>query len=913
MNQKFLDKVADHLLQKHNGDFSEVIVVVPSGRARLYLLRYLENKMKKVFWTPEFFTLPEFVGRIHGGKMGGELELTLAMYSLWSFEGKLSDTFSEFLKWSSIAMKDFNEIDASMADANRVFADLRSIREIEDWSMNGENLSPAQMKYATFWLELGKLYLSYVQWQQENDTYTYQRMTRVLAESDSLDVGMLEKKSIYVIGISGFSIAEKKLLDKITERIVTEVIWDVDAFYINDGMHEAGENYRKSGYAMPLNWIGNSFLEHEKNIEVYECGTSVTQVLKASQLLGEMSEEVLNDTCVVLADESMFDPFITSLSELPVPVNLSIGVPLKQNSIYRLLDAILGIRSSNARLNKGIYHTEFIRVLQLMRQLEIIDEESDAIQKQIISDVKIYIDDEYLNNLKVNDHIGSGALRLLSTRVSNKEWVALSIELVNRIKPNEELTAAGTQKLLNVLQEIDALQKSYDFLEEAEALHLLYSRIGGSLTVHYEGKPGAGLEVMNMVETRSMDFSNVMVLGANEDVLPGNLFDQSYIPIDLRAYYKLPLPIVRESTYAYTFYRFLQKADNIHLFYSSISSDFRGTEQSRYITQIENELVTANARINFVRKNIRTIQYKASTQVAPNDDFVKDRLDKLFAYGISPSAINKYIACPLDFYYRYIVGLGEEEQVEETMSSATFGSVVHYVLENFYASFIGKFPSESDFISLQASLNERIEEALLKLYSVQNTTTGENYLQKSLAVSMLNKFIEFEMNALKLRSDGGVQAKIREVETMMKREVDVAAHDWNKPVVLRGKIDRIDEIGKEVHIIDYKTGKVKAKDVVMSGSLQDLFTKKDNAKTIQLLIYIYMYGERIEDIENIRAGLYSLIDMQSGYQFMRLKNGSIDTTFMECFEIEFINWVKSVYSCSEFTHNPESRYCEYCI
>jgi len=408
------------------------------------------------------------------------------------------------------------------------------------------------------------------------------------------------------------------------------------------------------------------------------------------------------------------------------------------------------------------------------------------------------------------------------------------------------------------------------------------------------------------------------LIGANEESLPGNAFQQSFIPFELRGYYKLPLPFEQESMIAYIFFRLLQAPKKVYLFYSSMSSDFKGTEQSRYITQLENELNAVSSKIILERHKLILERHKlklkdadalVSAQSVVANDFARRKLDKLFEYGISPSAINKFNTCPLDFYYRYILGLGEEEKLEEKMSSATFGSIVHHVLEIFYKNFKDNYPQEKDYEQLESTIDDQLNNAFGELYSSSNVSYGYNYLAKVVAKDMLLRIIAYEKKLLQEYKSDNIQPVLLDVEMILSRSVDVTKYDWDRPVKLRGKADRIERIAGITRILDYKTGKVESKDTNLSKSIAELMTNEKNIKLVQLLCYIYMYCDQGSAPENVTAGFYSFVAHHNG--FMMLDQQMTEDKLLE-FESAFMDWVKRVYATEKFEHNPDSKYCEYC-
>lgn len=903
-----MQHLADQLIEAHGNDLSKVVVILPTQRSRLFLTRYLFKSAGRHIWAPRFQILPEFVAEWHGGRTGSELEMLIAFYDVYQTVSLSPETFATFIRWAPVAMRDFRDIDASLAEPSAVFSDLRNIREIEEWSFRSEVLSESQKLYMQFWSELGQLYNAYGLWQDEQKSWTYQRMLRRLCE------GIVETKHlqwvdhVYVAGMSGFSPAEEKLLKLLQGYCNVHVSWDIDKYYVSDPMHEAGGNYRRSGFQVPKDEVPSNIGSHFMQVYVHESGTAVSQVMGAAAVLMALKEESLNDTCVVLSDESLSEAFLSALTNVNVPVNLALGLAAGRFVHARIVRSVLKIRASRSKKSRGIYHNDLVGFLHLLSEAGMAGRDAGVLLKRLVEDVRVFADDTYLKR-KSEDL--PDLTRAFSCLWSDEKSVIQSlIDFLDSIAAGDDLSNIAKTKVIGALSDLSELIEGRSYLQEPDSLMALYEHVLAKIAVYYQGEPVNGLQVLNMVETRALDFSTVMILGANDDILPGNQFDQSFIPFDLRAYYKLILPDVKDATYAHTFYRLLHHTNELHLFYSSVSSDFKNVEPSRYIIQVEQELASKYDEVVVSHSTIRTLQGRAFNSSVTNSDLTRSRIREIFASGISPSAINKFIACPLDFYYRYILKLGEEERVEERMTDATFGSTIHFVLEKFFEEYVDSYPTESDFLDLKSNIDKKLDAAIDEIYSVSNTSSGENLLLKSLGRQMLLQFIEMEIQAQKDRPAHSIRTVVA-VERPLSREIDTAHYGLAYPIVVRGKSDRIDQQDEYVEIIDYKTGKIDPKQMNLPGDCATLFKNPKSSKALQLMLYTYMY-ETLLPAERIRSGIFSMVNHKGGYMFLQNPTNGINGPLMLQFESELVKWLESLYNTVSFHHNPDSHYCEYC-
>lgn len=912
---KFLRKTAQTLFDKHEGNFKDVIVVLPARRAILFLQKHLAHVAGKSFWLPQTFILPEFIQWLTKKNIASGMELMLELYQCYRKVIAEPSSFDVFSLWAATAHKDFGDVDRSLANGKNVFSNLKSIKEIEGWSFNSETLTKSQLQFIAFWEDLGKLYQEYSTFQKENDKWSYNALVKWAAENDTTWQNDVKGKTVYFVGMASFSTAEMALIKKLSAVTTVEVLWDLDEYYVNDAMHEAGYFARKYKETFKsINGVSNQLAATAKRIHINETTTTIGQCYGVAEALTKLTAEDLDNTCVVIADEKLAEPFLSAISSLDATVNLAIGIPLSASTQARWIECILRVKQKKQSEIRGIYYKDFIEWSQLCLSVGLKESDAASLKNAIISGRWIYIIPKQLVQYVDDTSLLQQLLDLLLEENAEAFILQTRILILTSIVDDNlnEFDRASAQLLIQILDDLSGLMKKYDFVKDLESLRMLWSQLLSMEKLQYEGEPVSGLQILGLAETRALDFENIYVIGANEETLPGNAFQQSFIPYELRGYYKLSMPTEHENMLAYAFYRLLQYPTNIHFYYSTISSDFKGTEQSRYLTQIESELIVANKAIVIEKHQLKMPEPDVliSEQSVINDAFAKGKLDQLFDYGISPSAINKFNTCPLDFYYRYILGLGEEEVVEEQMSSATFGSVVHHVLEKFYENYRDTYPAEADYEALKATLDKQLEAAFAELYSISNASFGFNYLARVVAKDMLVRIINFEKGLLAERNKDGISPKLIATEMMLSKSVAVEKYDWNKPIKLRGKVDRIEDIAGTAHILDYKTGKVEDKDIKLNKPIAQLFADDKHGKLVQLLCYIYMYQDENKSAENITAGFYSFIEHRKG--FMMLDEAMTEDKLQE-FEAAFVDWVKHLYTIEKFEHNPNSKYCQYCL
>jgi CRISPR/Cas system-associated exonuclease Cas4 (RecB family) len=446
-------------------------------------------------------------------------------------------------------------------------------------------------------------------------------------------------------------------------------------------------------------------------------------------------------------------------------------------------------------------------------------------------------------------------------------------------------------------------------------LDLLFQHYASQETIAFQGEPLEGLQVLSMVETRAVDFKHVIIVGANDEQFPGNGRAQSLIPFDLRKAFELPSPEEREGTIAYSFYRLLQRAEDVRMLYHTLSSDYKMTEPSRYLLQIEQEL-TGYGNRTFVRyedfEHSNKFLQTGEEEIVANE-FSTKRIHDLLEYGISPSAINKFMRCPLDFYYRYVIGLGEVESLEENMEASTFGSIVHDVLETLYKRYVGMTMQDEDFNGFKLELDTLIDEAIHRLYNSNFELAGFDIIMRRIVQRMIEVVLEHDQLKFSEARANGEERIVNGVEVELKAELPMDKIGVNLPASVRGKADRVDEQNGNFMVLDYKTGSVKSDELKLSDK-EGPWLKDTKPKLLQILTYSYMWVKDGHAPEHTQAMLFGLKQAKQGpVPLMRGQDPAIlREADIEKFEEELLGVLKSLLETEVFRHNPESEYCEFC-
>lgn len=884
-------------------------------RARLFLLKHLHDLKQGPFWTPKFVILPELLRSMLPGRVGSEPELLMQLYDCYIRQVGGKDDISAFLGWAGTAMHDFSDVDAALADGRSLYSDLRNIREVEqwglkDWSFLRNPLSDTQERFLLFWNELGQLYRAFKESQNQSRCWTYSSAARFLAENPQEMQVPKDSEVYFFLGIAGYSKAERVWIDNLSKRVDVRMVWDLDRYYYSNELHEAGEFARNHGVGIEKDNLAELLSSKVLNVKIYAANTAVSQIMRASEVLGEMSAQELQRTCVVLNEESSLEPLVASLTNIKAPVNLALGKPLHQTDLSRLFEQVLVLR--NAMDNKGsVYFKTFKVFLRLLRSAGADIAACDSVGEELVKLHLVRIEQNDFRRWQETHRSLKVYFALLDQNLKPSEIVQQLLAICSELHTADDFRLVTQRKLAEMLEELHDLMHEFTVLDDYKVMLQLYRLLITSTKIYYRGEPVEGLQILSISETLALDFDTIFFLDANDEFMPGGGFEQSFIPFDLRSFHKLTMPADRDALHAYTFYRLLHRCSNVHFFYSSITSEKKGSEESRYIMQLRDELRLVNPNVTIREESIGTAEMMVGSEYVESTPFVRQRIQAFFERGISPSAINKFLACPLDFYYRYVAGLDEEEEVEEFISNSTFGRLVHNVLERFYDAYRNSFPRDEDYHALENRLYDELKIALSEVYTARNVSHGFNYLSMEVATEMLKRFITKERDLLRYETENGIPHRLISVEEKKAKFLAAEDNPLGFPILINGVIDRTDEVAGRLRLIDYKTGKV-AQSGVFKGPMDALFKGGRDDKILQLFLYVMMLREPGKPLPT--AEFYSFRD--DGGRYVKLEDlcgFPIDHQAIDEFEEGLKNCLSELYHTERFEHNSKSIFCNYCL
>ncbi len=938
--ERFLSQCAKYICQKHQNELKDLCLVFPNRRAGVFFTHYLQEEIKTSVIGPKTTTVNELISSYSELQKGEKLQLISILYNVFCKHTKTTETFDEFYFWGEILLADFNDIDRYLVNAKDLFTNISDLKEIESifdyltpeqkkalehfWgSMAVVDKKGFQEKYISIW---DKLYPVY-------DDFKRQLRDKNLAFPGMVDRGVVESmdekdrefpfKKYYIIGLNALNNCEKRFFTSMQGQGKAEFLWDYDLSYLNDDRNEAGYFLRTNLNVFPPPEdfsLDTECFYHRKNINLVAVSSTYAQAQQIPNFLTEIKsdyEKKFDNTAIVLADESLL---FSAMGAIPVhvdKVNVTMGYSVRNSVVYGFLMLLVTLLKNRRKEGTGFvaYHRYVTDILnhQLLSNVE------QEVCKQYIGDLKkknkmtvplSEIDFSPIHKqifnlpVKTSDYssyfmevLASFYRHLKSTEIEN----AMLLELIYSLYQSVE-------KLNGVVN--DVLQEQHREISDV-VFFRLFSQYLGQVSVAFEGEPLSGMQVMGILETRCLDFDNLIILGLNENKWPRKFTAPSFIPFHIRVAFGLPGIDEQDAMYAYYFYRLIQRAKNITGTYSVVKEGIGTGELSRYGYQLQYDSAHKPQMLNldFVFSNdpVQEISIRSS----------KDIVAKLLAknsedHPLSPSAINTYLHCGLKFYFHYVAGLKEPEEVKEEIDGVVFGNIFHDTMEEMYKPFVGKVVEKSHLENMQKDRvwmeNEVTRQIAIHYLKKKPPIKGTVKLQgKTLLIFENAK--TYIKQLLKIDSELAPFTVVS-LEESYKRWIKAG----DKNICVGGKIDRIDRIDGVTRVLDYKTGNVKSTTFKEIGELFERDTKDPKKEILQALIY--SWGLADKNKQEIQAAIYALRSLFSENFSAEVKRNYKAFFFDEIeedFETEMKGLLTEIYSEENiFKQTEHDKKCEYC-
>jgi len=860
----FISRVVEDIFSKQKS-YNKLIFVLPSQRSCVFLKEEILKKLPNSSFLPKIVSIENYIQEIGDISLIDNTQLLFEFYDVYkqNLPKENIESFDVFSQWATIALHDFNEIDSYLVNSEEFFSNLRDVKKLEEWF---QDKKPSQLaiNYLQFFEFLHLLYEALNKTLKKNK-FGYQGLIYKEAK-DNLQfyINNNIENHIIFVGFNALNKAEEYIFQELLNNNIATIYWDANEAILNS-LNEAGVFFRKykkewAYYKKnPFLWTEGAVLKTQ-NIHLIGAPKNSTQIKYAGELISKL--ENFNKTALVLADENLLTLMLNSLPNNVKNINITMGYSLKDIPTANLFDKLFKLHLNQQKFNKELegqfYYKDVLSLLNDPFLNKLYNETLQKITTKIKSENRIFLDLKTLkNNTSLTEEKELSLLFSLFEFSTNINTVIkICGDLINELKE----FVVGVEKeylyrFYTIFQQIETLNIKYNHITNLKTLTLFYNQILQNEKLSFQGEPLQGLQLMGMLETRALDFETVIITSVNEGVLPSGKSDFSFIPFDVKKHFGLPTYQEKDSIFSYHFQRLLQRAKNIYLIYNTENDGYGSGEKSRFLTQLE--ISNPNIIKTIISPKVQHFDTPL-IQIKKTKEVIK-KLKEVFIKGISPSALSTYIYNPIRFYEQKIVGIKEDNEVEETIAANTMGSVIHDVLFEMYKPYLGAFLSKVNIAEMQKKCNTLLIKYFEKHYKKGNIQIGKNKLIFEVSKNHINRFLKKELQLLNQNR----QLKIIALEEEIVKEITINGIDF--PIKIKGIVDRIDELDGVTRIIDYKTGKVEAKDLKIND-FSVISEDYKYTKAMQVMLYSYLYTSKInKPISQLQSGVISFKNLNSGF------------------------------------------------
>lgn len=951
----FLQLVAQDLHSKIGNDLSRVAIVFPNKRASLFFNEHLASQSDHPIWSPAYVSISELFQQLSDQKLGDPIRLVCELYKIFREETKSEESLDDFYFWGELLISDFDDVDKNLVDADKLFTNLQDLKNIMDdfdfldkeqedairqffQNFSIEKHTKLKEKFISLWDKLGDIYRNYRS-QLASLGIAYEGMLyRNVIEA--LDTNALRYDKYVFVGFNVLNKVETRFFSLLQEAGKALFYWDYDLFYtrLPQQRHEAGEFILRNLEKFPNELPETVFdcLRHPKKVRFI---SSPTENAQARYLPEWVRDTLLNkdlqekpceekENAVVLCNESLLLPVLHSIPSEVKNVNITMGFPLAQTPVYSFINAVVELQTTGYHSETGRYSYDTVQAVLKHPYTRQISLKAEPLERELTKTNRFY---PLPTELKQDDF-----LSLLFTPRSGIRAICLYI--IELLKEVSTLYRQESEQddIFNQLYR-ESLFKSYtmvnrllNLIENGElqiridTLKRLLSRILNAANIPFHGEPAIGMQVMGVLETRNLDFRNLIMLSLNEGQLPKSSGESSFIPYNLRKAFGMTTIEHKNAVYAYYFYRLIQRAETVTLVYNTSSDGLNRGEWSRFMLQflvewphdISREFLEAGQS----PQSSRDICIEKTPEILNRLRNTYNFESNSKAFALSPSALNAYLDCRLRFYYRYVAGLKTPDEVSAEIDSALFGTIFHRSAELAYGdlSANGKEIRKEDLerllrddVRLQGYVDRAFKEEFFHVdLNERPEYNGVQLINSKVIGSYLRQLLRNDLQYAPF-SMVGMEKKVQE---------EVTVNTPESPIKIRigGTIDRMDCKDDTLRIVDYKTGGSPK----TPTNIEQLFTPAEGRPNYIFQTFLYAaIMSRQQSLKVAPALLYIHRAANENYspviEMGEPRKPKIPVNNFAFFEDEFRERLQTLLeeifgNETPFTQTENTKVCEYC-
>ena len=864
---KFLQQIAKIYAEKLTPT-SQLLFVFPNRRAGLFFRKELLALVKKPIFAPDITDINSLAATISPLQKANDIELLFALYESYvhvrSQHTEEIETIDAFVPFGTTLLGDFNEIDKYLIDTKLLFSNIADLKNLNDQS---QFLSEEQIAALnSFWgkvqnernenLSFNRQFISL--WDDLHDIYTHFTQSLIakgigydgliyrtaIEKLSTFNFQLSTFKSIVFIGFNSLTTSEYRIFKHFQQLGIADFYFDYPTCYTSPSPFAStvGKYYERNLREFHSRYQHTQPSEpHIPNITLHSTPSTTNQINVACSLLTPNSSLLTpHSTAILLADESLMPSLIQQLPANIEKINITMGYPLSITPIATLINHILTLQTELTNNRDGItqfYYKPLLSILSHSNIQSIYPTSSAKIIDQITRANYIRITTQELHNIIANlntdDEEKQFFTTLFTSHTSTPELLKYLSDIITQLSTFNFQLSTEKEFLYQYNQQLNQLKTLLtpnSSLLTPNLLRMLIMRLTSSLKVQFKGEPIEGMQIMGLLESRLLDFENIILIGFNDQKVPGNKSVNSIIPYNLRRAYNLPTHEISDAIQAYNFYRTLYHTKNLHLIYDSRNEGAQN-EISRYFYQLQYLLRAPMQQYNY-QLQIQNTNNETQNNQEITIHKTSEIIDKLNSYKISnaslsASRLKDYIACPLRFYFSTIANIKSPNEINETGESSLLGRIYHKAMELYYNQHTTPQSLNPKQIEILVH-NAFIEESKSSGRQVQ--ITGFNSLIFNLTHQFITNTIRFDIARYKQNQFSNVQSEV---------EINQPINQIN----FKGYIDRIDKTDDTINIIDYKTTATPKNEIGIPNII-NLFNsyKSSHHELFQIILYCHIYN-----------------------------------------------------------------------
>ncbi len=932
----FISQVAAYLINDagFRRQLSRTTLVFPNKRSALFMKKALHRCIGSSIgipaFMPRFATMSRLAARFADRPAMSRRESLFLLYNTYrsvlenrNRSEQLKD-FDRFVFWGDMILDDFDDIDRHHVNAGKLFKNLKDLKEInadyldenqkriirqiwgesahtaavtEFWTHTGDN-GEVVKSFINLWEILGELYTEFHRSLDETGQTTPGSQYRLAAEIiTEMPVEDLRRERFAFIGFNDLSHSETMILKRFKDAGIASFFWDFESPVFKDGENlTIGRHFGSLVRNFPMP-DGFSLIKTDNRpaISVIGISSNIAQTKLLGPILGRLADEgSLNvdnaiNTAVILPDASLLMPSLFAIPDRIAALNITMGIPFASTPFAAFLKSIITLQL-RARLIHGEFHFYHEDVLQLLSHPHILSFASEASEK-----IKSYVSANCLYNIPAAyivdtypelAYIFKAVKQLENIDELQDYLINLLIGLRNDLSATSPAFKAGRKveirlldNYLDEIRQLSDLIKRYRISMSENTYFTLFEKLLNSSQINLQGTPLHGLQIMGVLETRALDFDNIIIMSMNERVFPRKSYIKTMIPNNLRIGYGLPSIDRQDSLYTYYFYHMLTRAKNVTLIYDSRVGSLGSGEMSRYISQLKHLNL-------FDRRSFYNIGFSSEVSTeriitVEKNATVLDELKTFTVPGgafISASALKSYKRCRLQFYLQYVRNMRGSDEQYDYMTAAQHGTIIHRVIEQLLMPFEGKHvdaASIDTILKTPGLIKKTIDRIITEVFYPKAKETDDGHelpAEGNIFADVIDLYV---------RKMLGYEQKSYCIPAFryIKGEMSVSAPQWqvtdDLAINFKMSIDRVDEIAPGyLRFIDYKTGADKS----AVGDIDRLFVrgKHDYDAIFQILTYCEAYGDMVDHSASIKPIIYPFRNMVVADGIVMTKIGKVE-------------------------------------